>query len=396
MKIIKQHRFKIIALLICFFIGLTANSVFATNTVATDDTTTDEKVEELTFTDFSKATYSLIRKDSSSTIYLEIKNVDLKTDANSKREYIAFLTNGDEKAPIQYGTSGYLELGSLSTKAYCYLTSEKTDVSVHAGSKLALAGDIYLTIVEWNYADAPEGTTTREHYKTVVDRVKIKRPSQLALTQRIHSYFSSGNTSIINFENYQLGDDVQYHVKIGRVTDNDLLRSIKNSEANCLEDLLNYAKGASAVYETNLSKQQTEGITKNFTIIDDAYYYAYISLDTENGTYYPIEDIMLYQGLVSSASNIYSLINYLDADFVWNLKEETPQTNNNITINQTTNTTNTTNNQPTSVTGNLDNTKAPGTIPQTGSMPFTTICILAIILGVGGVAYYHNRKYQGL
>ena len=289
----------------------------------------------------------------------------------------------------------------------------------------------------------------------MVDRVKIKRPSQLALTQRIHSYFSLDSTSILNFENYQLGDNVQYHVKIGRVTDNDLLRSIQNSEANCLGDLLNYAKRANAVYETNLSKGQTEGITKNFTIIDDAkvgkiVYGKKVLADTahmddvveknqvtialiaipssskkdirriydlcnnlnletkimkqsdallenpEEAKHYPIEDIMLYQGLVSSASNIYSLINYLDADFVWNLKEETPQTNNNITINQTTNTTNTTSNQPTNITGNLDNTKAPGTIPQTGSIPFTTICILAVILGIGGVAYYHNRKYQGL
>ena len=44
----------------------------------------------------------------------------------------------------------------------------------------------------------------------------------------------------------------------------------------------------------------------------------------------------------------------------------------------------------------MDNTKAGGTIPQTGSMPMITICILAVILLAGGFAYYQNRKYKGI
>ena len=82
MKITKQHRLKIIAILICFFVILTATSVFATNTVATDDTTTDETSTEVTFTDFSKATYSLTRENRN--YYLEIKNVDLIFDEMRK------------------------------------------------------------------------------------------------------------------------------------------------------------------------------------------------------------------------------------------------------------------------------------------------------------------------
>ena len=390
MKITKQHRFKMIAILICFFIGLTATSVFATNTVATDDTTNNETSTEVTFTDFSKATYSLTRENRN--YYLEIKNVDLIFDENEEVQYLAFLTTGNEEVPIKYDEDGGLDTLSMQVGTYTFISSAKLDVTALAGKKLTYAGDIYLTIVEYHYGafEVPK----EERHKIVANKVKLTRPSQLKLTERIHAYFLQDLTSIFNYELYQEESEMKYNIKIGRVTDMDLLRSIQNGEANCLQNLMTYAKNTSPLYETTVNKGESESITNKFTIIDDAYYYGYISLDTENGTYYPIEDIMLYQGSVSDHS--ISLSNYLDADFVWKLEGKTPQTNNNITINQTTNTTNTTSNQPTNITGNLDNTKAPGTIPQTGSIPFTTICILAVILGIGGVAYYHNRKYQGL
>lgn len=50
-------------------------------------------------------------------------------------------------------------------------------------------------------------------------------------------------------------------------------------------------------------------------------------------------------------------------------------------------------NRPTNISGNLDNTKAPGTIPQTGT-DYVVLFIIAVFALVGWFAYRKYRKYN--
>lgn len=45
-----------------------------------------------------------------------------------------------------------------------------------------------------------------------------------------------------------------------------------------------------------------------------------MELENENGTYYPVEDVSLYQGIVGEKTKF--LYNYLDSNFKWNVSEE--------------------------------------------------------------------------
>lgn len=70
-----------------------------------------------------------------------------------------------------------------------------------------------------------------------------------------------------------------------------------------------------------------------------------------------------------------------------------PGTSNNTTNGGGSTNTNTAGNKPTGVTGNMDNTKASGKIPQTGANS-TIILIVAGFAVAGGFCYYKYRKYN--
>jgi len=358
---------------------------------------------EITFTDFSKVTFNIKRDTTGNSIdyssVLEIKNLDFRED---NRDYYVFITNGDEEPPIKYKESGWLDTESLSsTKQYSMLYSNNELKTSHLNYKLAHAGDLYITIVEYYRGDAPEGTTVRQRHKIVVDKRKLNRPAQLPLTKRFSTYFFEDSTRIYNWEitHADLDNKFNYRVKIGRVTDKEVLESIKNKESDSLQKLMKYAKESPSIYSSTLKPIDStnvnikESIFKDINITSGEYYYGYISLDTDNGTYYPIEDIMLYTGLIVEATGDRVLIDYLDDRFTWNLKEPEKPTNN-IKVNKVTDPVK--NDTPTSITGNLDNTKASGSIPQTGNLDWITIGILAVIGTAFGVGYYKSKKYSDI
>lgn len=390
---------KIVAILlaILFVITLGTTNAWATEEEGGDGTGTDQPPVTPTFTDFSNATFSVTRDDIS--FYLNITGATLKKE--DRRSYYLFLTNGNEEPNIRYSTSGYLD-ADLGKEAI-YIRNEKESMGSYLTSRLEKAGDIYATIVEYDgegYMSAI-GTdkTAKDFHKVVVSKKKVTRPQPLPITQRMTGYFFKEHTTIFEWEMGGSNKDRKCNIKVGRVTDNNVLRAIKNGEKNCLSNLMNYAKNADAVYQTQLKADYSldqRSIMNEFQGIDGAYYFVYFSLDTEKGKYYPVEDVMLYQCVKRNDLN--DLLNYLDKNFAWNIEEapEPSKPGNEIVVPPTKNNTVTNSNKPTGITGNMDNTKAGGTIPQTGSMPMITICILAVILLAGGFAYYQNRKYKGI
>ena len=172
------------------------------------------------------------------------------------------------------------------------------------------AGDIYVWVRE------TEGGTKN----FIASGVKVERP-ELMLSTRIAANFTFDVTRInvlypseTNYSNR----DVTY--KIGLVTDLDLVRALNTDDETALkkalDDLMAYAKADAGKYTGTIKTGDTESITKNMgDLVDKGYYYAYLVVDTDNGKYYQIEDVNLYQAVNCDLEP--SLNNYTFPEFEW-------------------------------------------------------------------------------
>ena len=172
------------------------------------------------------------------------------------------------------------------------------------------AGDIYVWVRE----------TIENDKKMIASAVKVARP-EIMLSKRIQTNFLFEQT-VLNVlypsSNNYAGRSVSY--KIGRVTDLSIVRAMNTTDEVALKTALNrllaYAKADEGMYQGTLTTGTSESITKNMLDLkDDEYYYAYLVVDTENGKYYAIEDVNLYQGLNCELNP--SLNNYTFPEFTW-------------------------------------------------------------------------------
>ena len=287
---------------------------------------------------------------------LKVKNVSLKEENDY---YVYFSNNKDEKITI-------IDSNSVYNQSQKWKMLNSLDSIIHSMDEVvANNGDIYIWICEID--------DTYDVPKIIVVAKKIERIPQLPLGSRLSAYFHSDSTSTFCWE-AQGKDDRQVHVKIGTVTDKTILKAIKNGESDCLQKLLTYAKSAESIYTGKMSLGKSDTITNKMQLVDEAYYYVYMWLDDEEGKYYPVENVSLYQGLVGETvgSNLY---NYLDSEFVWNL-EDTETKKPDDTADKE---------KP----KDDDGTTAPEkTLPQTGTIMISTIIILAgVIACIGYIKY---------
>ena len=210
-------------------------------------------------------------------------------------------------------------------------------------------------------------TNLKYEYKYQVKAVEVNRLPQMPLGTRISGFFTYEETGLRLCDYYVPGNKtIKY--KIGKITDKSILRSIKNGESGCLSKLMEYAKNANNGYSGAAKTGQTDEIVSKLNLSDDEYYYVYMELDTENGKYYPIEDVSLCQAQYLSTINKWYLYNYLDKEFVWNLGEK-PQEDNNTTV---------------------DNTISKNVIPNTGK----TLIISLLAMGIATLGIFGYRKMK--
>lgn len=248
----------------------------------------------LVWTDTSKATFTI-----DSNYYLNISNI---TELQHHYYYV-FITNSSTEPKLE------LDDSSIITN-HNGLFNNKWDVKKFLEKK----DDLYYWLCEeqFNYE-----TGKREH-KFIVSGKKLERPAQKAIGSRINCFFNYDGTGIYLYEPYDYQNTRNIKLKIGTITDNSILLALKNNESNALSRLLAYAKSANSIYTGTVVLGRSNSITANMNINNKAYYYVYAVLDDENGKYYPVEDVSLYQALVSDAVGK-NLFNYLDEQFTWNL-----------------------------------------------------------------------------
>lgn len=303
------------------------------------------KVNPLTWTDVTNCKILLTNGENIHNYGYKVKIEGL--DLKQENQYYCFITTTKKQPELVLDSMGFV---TNSTSALLDIQMDKY---------LEINEDIYYWICEQqkNY------DTGKMEQKFIIEAMKIERPKQNELGNRIIGHFSSNKTNTYLYAPHN-GDIIRnVNVKIGKVTDNSILLSIKNGEADSLSKLLTYAKETNSIYKTSVKLGDSPTITDKFDITDKAYYYVYMELDDENGRYYPVEDVSLYQGFVNETFGK-NLHDYLSANFKWNISNPTPE-------------------QEKPTTKPEDKTTATGTIPQTGETAI--IFIIATILIAGGI-----------
>lgn len=279
-----------------------------------------------------------------------LKVTGLKEDG----KYYGFISNG-KIAPTVPDT-GWIENENLPV-------TNKPGFSI--SKYLEKSGDIYVWIYETQIVK-----NVRQN-KCIIEAKKIERPALKKIGTRMKCYFYNEETSTNLFEAYDYENARKINVKIGKVTDKSILRAIKNGETDCLQKLLDYAKNADSIYTGTVPLGRSESVTNKLNLVNDEYYYVYMVLDDENGKYFPVEDVSLYQALTyeKDGKTSKNLFDYLNDNFKWNLG------NDDTTI---------------------DNTTATGKLPQTGASIVIYVAItLVIVAGVIFAIKYkkYNIKY---
>lgn len=276
-----------------------------------------------------------------------LKVTGLKEDG----KYYGFISNG-KIAPTVPDT-GWIENENLPV-------TNKPGFSI--SKYLEKSGDIYVWIYETQIVN-----NVRQN-KCIIEAQKIERPALKKIGTRMKCYFLNEETSTHLFEAYNYENARKINVKIGKVTDKSILRAIKNGETDCLQKLLDYAKNADSIYTGTVPLGRSESITNKLNLVNDEYYYVYMVLDDENGKYFPVEDVSLYQALTyeKDGKTSKNLFDYLNDNFKWNLG------NDDTTI---------------------DNTTATGKLPQTGASIVIYVAITLVILA-GVIFAIKYKKYN--
>ena len=279
-----------------------------------------------------------------------LKVTGLKEDG----KYYGFISNG-KIAPTVPDT-GWIENENLPV-------TNKPGFPI--SKYLEKSEDIYVWIYETQIVN-----NVRQN-KCIIEAKKIERPALKKIGTRMKCYFYNEETSTNLFEAYDYENARKINVKIGKVTDKSILRAIKNGETDCLQKLLDYAKNADSIYTGTVPLGRSESVTNKLNLVNDEYYYVYMVLDDENGKYFPVEDVSLYQALTyeKDGKTSKNLFDYLNDNFKWNLG------NDDTTI---------------------DNTTATGRLPQTGASIVIYVAItLVIVAGVIFAIKYkkYNIKY---
>ncbi len=321
----------------------------------------DDEQDEVVWADFSNAKFEFVDDTVGNfkKYNLELKNV--KFNGNSNETYCIFISNSSTK-PTMGATAD-----EINDNCQAIITSSSSQYVISStiiSNYLEKKGDsLYIWVV--GIKNVGDETVQKE----LVSAKKIEKPAQNKIGNRLMSYFFNYETSTFLYEPYY-EENRKINVKIGKITDNKILLSIKNGEANCLENLMSYAKQASPVYTGTIKLGKSESVTDKFDVVDGAYYYVYMQMDDENGKYMSIEDVSLYQGLCSKSIGD-NLFDYLSSEFKWNISEEPEQPSN----------------PP------KDGTTAQTPIPQTGETAII-VTLIAFVAMLGTVLYIKYNKYK--
>lgn len=341
------------------------------------------------FTDFSNAKYELLYDT----------NVDLKisdVNPNEENDYYYIITSSNTKPTISTTSYGGFDTEIVTDAHYLSVNTEENYIYArNLDGYVELNQDLYLWIIEdvkleAAYANDKENSYIIRSTKFVVEGEKLTRPElpQLNLILKSISigHWSNDSTensnyTYINFNFPTEQENRKFTLKIGKVTDINILTKIQNNDYSGITELLSYAKNNEAVYSKTLTTTSAAYFRSDDTLFDgnalledDAYYFIYAQFDDENGKYYPIEGVTLGQAWKSNSdSNWWDLWAYTSDNFDWNNLKPS--------------------NTPTEPKPE-DPTVAPSVIPNAGNK--TVIAMVAFVAIVSVILYKKYNKFSDI
>ena len=322
-------------------------------------------------TDFSNAKIE-IKKDGYADAIVEISEVTVKED----HSYYLFITN-DNTEPVLDTTNE--TKGSVSH--FNYNSTDKVLRSLNVTNYVERAEDIYIWVLE-TYLDE----NYQKYVTFEVKGYKAEKPEEPKYTDAFSSTFLTTDKAqlVTNFY-HNTSNNRKVQIKIGKITDTEILKKIKEQNASGFSDLLSFSKNDAGIYDKVLDANKDSGrIEYNTTsegngheiklnnLSNDAYYYLYMKPTDENGTYTSPEAITLAQVIVHD-DGTWAMFFYGSNDFKWadfgNVPAPTP---------------------------GGDNTTAPGKIPQTGDIITIVISVVALFGVVAVVTIKKNKNLKGI
>lgn len=320
----------------------------------------------INWTDFSKAGVKIITENTNRNNFdILFENIKLNSD---NMYYVNVSHNSKEEFNLKSSDDVYNNMNDKGTKTWQETLNpngNKVYADENISNLFAETGDIYITVCEIDRkTDIP---------KIVLQSKKIDRLESLPLTQRITAYFFDDYTSTFCWEMHG-ENERKVNYKIGKVTDLELLKKLKNGEKTAFTELMEYSKKTEAIASGSVKLGRDKSIITDLKLAENVYYYVYLELDTENGKYYPIEDVSLYQTLISEEGKNIQLTSITDKDFEWNLTDKDNPTNND---------------------NKKDDTIAKDKLPNTGMNIVIGISAL-VILAIVFVSFKKYKSYKDI
>lgn len=332
------------------------------NVQAADDQTVTEK------TDLETAKISIEQLSDVRSYRFLISNITPESN------YTYYYTVGDGTSTPQFST----DFEQLK-----YDSSKKVFYSGNGIEKyLELGKDQYVYVYARHLND-----NSQFEDELILNKEKISKPAQKTYTNVFYATILSKLTSNSNgkaqilFNTPWHKDTVRkVHLRIGKISDESILKDIYNKNSNAFENLLEYAKTKTAFYDKTLNSNASQTAAGGVmleedndwidasNIINDEYYFLYAVVEDENGKYVQTEGVTFARASKSGNDN-YQLNFYDSINFTWKTFENDSKNSNNV-----------------------DNTISPTQLPKTGSNTIVLITILIIAIAGGVFSYVQYRK----
>ena len=235
----------------------------------------------------------------------------------------------------------------------------------------------YICIIEENISSEKQVVAYGEQLK------RVEEPKYFEAFDSTSFFTSTGVQVSMNFSHEQNLRKEQ--IKVGKITDINILQSLKNSNTSGWESLMEYAKeDSTSLYNDTvdldsygLYSTEQDVIGKN-KVEDGQYYYLYVKTDDESGKYISNEAVT-----ISKASKYpdgsYFMFFYGSNKFEWN-DFDVDSNNGNGGVSSS---------KP------KDTTTSPLMLPRTG-ITAITVATLLVLISTGAISYYKVKKYKGI
>ena len=267
------------------------------------------------FTDFSGAKCEITLQDNVSNVVSNLRITGITPKDDSKNTYYFMITSNKTKPTLISNNRGWYDLDE-SGFIQMFTDSEGNCLEYCVDEYLELNQDLYLWVLEKVELDETYVNEDKNNIssaiKFCIEGEKLQRP-EIKLDKTIDSMDLYDAYTNMSFNFPSNTENRKFSIKIGKVTNYEIIEKIRNNDYSGTTDLLEYSKSNEAIYTSNLTTtdklnyfSKSALFELNKLLITDNYYYIYVMFDDENGKYYPIEGIRLayYSDLGKDNKNV--------------------------------------------------------------------------------------------